>query len=83
MSMVLGLAISYKVNSSIVFCLIEADDRDALYIGAAGDCWFLSAMAAVGTKPGVIERLCVAVSLPYYHVVNPSLLLILGFPNLA
>lgn len=28
--------------------------------GRLGDCWFLSAMAAVSTKPELIEKLCVA-----------------------
>lgn len=28
--------------------------------GQLGDCWFLSAIAAVATKPGLIEKLCVA-----------------------
>jgi hypothetical protein len=28
--------------------------------GQLGDCWFLSAMAAVATKPGLIDKLCVA-----------------------
>ncbi|KIM82630.1 hypothetical protein PILCRDRAFT_820507 [Piloderma croceum F 1598] len=28
--------------------------------GKLGDCWFLSAIAAVGTKPGLVEKLCVA-----------------------
>jgi len=28
--------------------------------GALGDCWFLSAVAAVSTKPELIEKLCVA-----------------------
>jgi hypothetical protein len=30
--------------------------------GQLGDCWFLSALAAVSTKPELIEKLCVAVS---------------------
>lgn len=30
--------------------------------GQLGDCWFLSAVAAVSTREGLIEKLCVAVS---------------------
>ena len=29
--------------------------------GALGDCWFLSALAMVGTVQGLIEKICVAV----------------------
>lgn len=28
--------------------------------GIAGDCWFLAALGAIGNKPGLIERVCVA-----------------------
>lgn len=31
-----------------------------LLSGQLSDCWFLSAMATVSTKPGLIEKLCVA-----------------------
>lgn len=30
--------------------------------GALGDCWFLSALATASTIPGLIEKICVAVS---------------------
>jgi hypothetical protein len=30
--------------------------------GALEDCWFLSALATVSTRPGLIEKVCVAVS---------------------
>lgn len=30
--------------------------------GALGNCWFLSALATVGTMPGLINKICVAVS---------------------
>lgn len=38
--------------------------------GALGDCWFMSAIAAVGTKDGIIEKICVAVS-PYIRLWFP------------
>ena len=41
---------------------ITQDFRDVVVAGALGDCWFLSAVAAVSTKPELIEKLCVAVS---------------------
>lgn len=39
--------------------------------GALGDCWFLSAIAAVGTKQGLIEKLCVAVRFIQRSDVRP------------
>lgn len=29
--------------------------------GALGNCWFLSALSALATSPGTIEKVCVAV----------------------
>ena len=36
---------------------------DGSVTGDLGDCWFLSALAAVSTKPELIEKICVAVSI--------------------
>ena len=33
--------------------------------GGLGDCWFLSAIAAVATKPELIKKLCVEVSIDH------------------
>ena len=56
---VLGRAILCRVRS--LFCWNRLTKPIHLCIGKLGDCWFLSAMAAVGTKPGLLEKLCVAV----------------------
>lgn len=55
------LVISCKVGYG-KFLITETLHTSLRWLGRLGDCWFLSAMAAVSTKPGLIEKLCVAVS---------------------
>jgi hypothetical protein len=79
-SMELGIAISYKVNlqQSPHLRLTMSESYSAFaFIGKLGDCWFLSAIAAVGTKSGLVEKLCVAVSchfVPWLSIAHVNIL---------
>jgi hypothetical protein len=46
--------------------------------GASADCWFLSALATVSTIPGLIEKICVAVSVVFHDPVDAQLIQSLG-----
>jgi hypothetical protein len=36
--------------------------------GRLGDCWFLCAVATLSSMPGLIEKICVAVSSPSFVI---------------
>lgn len=53
-------------------------DSTQIIQGAIGDCWFLSALSAVANAPGLLEKLCVAVSRATFcrcgmFILNPVL----------
>jgi hypothetical protein len=46
--------------------------------GASADCWFLSALATVSAIPGLIEKICVAVSVVIPDLTDVQLICSLG-----
>lgn len=50
----------HQIFNDPKFYLASGASYNDIVQGQLGDCWFLSAMAAVGTKPGLLEKLCVA-----------------------
>lgn len=43
---------------------IEGADSSDIVQGKLGDCWFLSALSTMSTAQGLVEKFCVAVSIP-------------------
>ncbi|TFK50435.1 cysteine proteinase [Heliocybe sulcata] len=65
-----NLGVSDSLNPNDVLRVPQIFKDHAFYIdgasatdiaqGALGDCWFVSALSTVSTKPGLIEKICVA-----------------------
>lgn len=51
-----------KIFKNAEFFANGTPDSTQVVQGCIGDCWFLSALSAVATAPGLLEQLCVAVS---------------------
>jgi len=41
---------------------VDGADPNDIIQGVLGDCWFLSALSALSTVGGLVNKLCVAVS---------------------
>ena len=53
------LCLSQDIFNEPQFYIDDATPADVRQ-GNDGDCWFMSALCALGNKPGLIDRICVA-----------------------
>jgi hypothetical protein len=62
-----------KIFKNAQFFSKGTPDSTQIIQGGIGDCWFLSALSAVATAPGLLDQLCVAVSCPFRSSIAPML----------
>jgi hypothetical protein len=62
-----------KIFKNAEFFASGTPDSTQIVQGGIGDCWFLSALSSVATAPGLLDQLCVAVSICFISL-NTSVL---------